>query len=135
MKPTDDDYARLLAFRQGMREFLHWSEQLAEVAGLTPAQHQLLLVIRGSGEKPGPTIGRISEALLLKHHSAVELVDRAQSAGLVERARDPDDGRVVRVTITKKGLRRLEPLTTAHLEQLRELAPTLESLLHAVTVA
>lgn len=116
-----------------MREFLHWSEQVAHVAGLTPAQHQLLLVIRGSGDKPGPTIGRISEALMLRHHSAVELVDRAQLAGLVERTRDSYDGRVVRVTLTKKGIRRLEPLTIAHIEKLQELAPTLESLLRSVT--
>jgi DNA-binding MarR family transcriptional regulator len=132
VKLTDDDYERLLRFRLGIRRFLHWSEQQAEQAGLTPTQHQLLLVIRGSGEPHGPTIGRISEALMLRHHSAVELVDRAELAGLVTRARDRDDGRVVRVTPTRKGSRLLEQLTIGHLDELRHLAPALEALLSAV---
>ena len=42
-RPTDEDYQRLLELRTGLRRFLRWSEQQAEAAGVTPAQHQLLL--------------------------------------------------------------------------------------------
>ena len=73
---TDHDYERLLAFRTDLRRFLRWSEQEAAAAGVTPAQHQLLLAIRGNPDPSGPTIGDVAEALLLPHHSAVGLVDR-----------------------------------------------------------
>jgi DNA-binding MarR family transcriptional regulator len=126
---TDQDFERLLAFRLGLRRFLHWSEEQAEEVGLTPAQHQLLLVIRGSNETHGPTIGSIGDSLLLRHHSAVELIDRAEHAGLVERRGDPDDRRVVRVVLTRKGHGMLERLTVRHLEELHELAPVLEALI------
>ena len=77
----DEDYARLLQFRVDLRRFLHWSEEQAEKAGVTPAQHQLLLAIRGHNGAEGPTIGEIAGYLLLRHHSAVGLVDRAVKAG------------------------------------------------------
>jgi len=95
MRLTDADYEDLLTLRTGMRRFLRWSEQQAEENGLTPAQHQLLLAIRGHSDRRGPTIGEVADYLLLRHHSAVGLIDRADAAGLVERVRDPDDHRVV----------------------------------------
>jgi uncharacterized protein YeaO (DUF488 family)/DNA-binding MarR family transcriptional regulator len=119
---TDDDYARLLALRAGLRHFQRWSDQQAKAAGLTPAQHQLLLAIRGHGDSRGPTVGEIADYLLLRHHSAVELIDRADSAGLVTRSRDPDDQRVVRLQLTDLGADRLEALSALHLEELERLA-------------
>ncbi len=118
----DDSYARLLALRTGLRHFERWSEQQAQAAGLTPAQHQLLLAIRGHGDPRGPTIGEVADYLLLRHHSAVGLVDRADAAGLVTRTRDPMDHRVVRIQLTKVGAKRLEALSTLHLEELERLA-------------
>src|SRR5438270_10749999 len=106
---SDDDYRQLLEFRDGLREFLRWSEKQASKVGLTPAQHQLLLAIRGhdGGVGAGPTIGEVAEHLLLQHHSAVGLVNRAEAAGLVTRWADRDDHRVVRVSLTPLGGRRL----------------------------
>lgn len=118
----DSDYARLLALRTGLRHFERWSAQQAEAAGLTPAQHQLLLAIRGHGDPAGPTIGEVADYLLLRHHSVVGLVDRAESAGLVHRTRSEDDHRVVRLHLTKNGSDRLEALSTLHLEELDRLA-------------
>src|SRR5919198_3816810 len=83
--PTDEDYRHLLELRTGLRRFLRWSEEQAQAAGVSPAQHQLLLAIRGHPDPRGPTIGDVAEYLLLRHHSAVGLVNRAQAAGLVER--------------------------------------------------
>jgi DNA-binding MarR family transcriptional regulator len=122
---SDAVYARLLASRTGLRRFERWSEQQARAAGLTPAQHQLLLAIRGHDDLRGPTIGEVADYLLLRHHSAVGLVDRADSAGLLRRSRDKDDHRVVRLQLTRKGDARLEALSALHLEELSRLAPQL----------
>ncbi len=121
MRLTDADYEDLLALRTGLRRFLRWSEQQAEAAGLTPAQHQLLLAVRGHTDPRGPTIGEVADYLLLRHHSAVGLVDRADGAGLVHRVRDPEDHRVVRLQLTAAGRKRLEGLSEEHLEELRRL--------------
>jgi DNA-binding MarR family transcriptional regulator len=126
--PTDHDYRRLLELRTGLRQFLRWSEEQATAVGITPAQHQLLLVIRGHSDHRGPTIGDVAGALLLRHHSAVGLVDRAVDAGLVDRYVDADDHRVVRLRLTPLGARRLRQLSGAHLEELRRLAPRMRSL-------
>ena len=116
---SDVDFAELLRFRDALRRFLRWSEDRARAAGLTPAQHQLLLAIRGHGS--APTVGDVADHLLLRHHSVVELVDRAERAGLVARAEDPDDHRVVRLVLTRVGAARLGELTVVHLDELRRL--------------
>jgi DNA-binding MarR family transcriptional regulator len=123
-----EDYERLLAFRTGLRRFLSWSGQQAEAAGITPGQHQLLLAVRGHPDLRGPTIGDIAGYLLVRHHSAVELIDRAEAAGLVARRADSDDGRTVRVALTADGRRRLERLAAAHLEELDRMTSQLHTL-------
>jgi uncharacterized protein YeaO (DUF488 family)/DNA-binding MarR family transcriptional regulator len=122
MALSDEDYARLLSLRTGLRRFQRWSEQQAEAAGLTAAQHQLLLAIRGDRNPRGPTLGEVADYLLLRHHSAVGLVDRADAAGLVTRTRDREDHRLVRLKLTRKGAARLEALSALHLEELDRLA-------------
>ena len=121
MTLPDATYVRLLALRTELRRFERWSEDQARSAGLTPAQHQLLLAIRGHADPRGPTIGEVADYLLLRHHSTVGLVDRADTAGLVRRSRDDDDHRVVRLHLTKDGAARLEALSTLHLEEIQRL--------------
>ena len=82
--PSDADYQRLLDFRTRLRRFDQWSRAAAEEHGLTHAQHQLLLAVRGQ-----------------------------------------EDHRVVRLRLTEQGRRVLTELTSAHLEELRRLAPLL----------
>lgn len=125
---TDDDYRTLLEFRTGLRRFLRWSEQQAETVGLSPAQHQLLLVVRGLSDPDGPTIGDVADELLLRHHSAVGLVDRAEIAGLVRRQRDRDDRRSIRLRLTARGTEKLRQLTALHLEELSRLSRSLRRL-------
>jgi DNA-binding MarR family transcriptional regulator len=119
------DYAALLAFRSALRRFSRWSESQARTVGLTHAQHQLLLAIKGHADERGPTIGDTATYLLLRHHSAVELVNRAQAGGLVERNRDETDARVVRLRLTDLGEQRLAQLTQLHIDELAQLEPLL----------
>ena len=127
----DADYQCLLRFRISLRRFLHWSEEQAEKAGLTPAQHQLLLAVRGhhgGTGGAGPTIGDVAGYLLLRHHSAVGLVDRAVKAGLIERHEDPADRRVVRLRLSPQGAQTLERLSELHLEEIKRLAPRIRAI-------
>ena len=126
------DYRALLAFRTALRRFERWSERQAESAGLTPAQHQLLLAVKGHDDARGPTMSEIADYLMLRHHSAVELVNRAQSAGLVDRTRDDADGRVVRLRLSDLGERRLRELSQLHLDELGQLEPLLRNVVTRV---
>ena len=127
-QPTRRDFENLLAFRVSLRRFQHWSEEQARAAGLTHVQHQLLVAVKGHyGEFP-PTVGEVADYLLLRHHSAVELVHRAVAAGLVRRRSDPRDGRVARVELTEEGDRLVTELTHAHLAELHKLSAVLNRL-------
>ena len=124
----EDQYGELLAFRTALRRFLRWSERQAAVAGITAQQHQLLLAIRGHEGPTAPTVGDVAEHLLLRHHSAVELVDRAEQAGHVVRDGADADRRVVRLALTPTGRRILGRLSAAHVEELARLAPIVQRL-------
>jgi DNA-binding MarR family transcriptional regulator len=126
MEPlADADFQALLAFRTALRRFNHWSEEQARQVGLTHAQHQLLLAVKGHPSPLPPTIGDVADYLSLRHHSTVELVNRAQAGGYVDRNRDADDARVVRLRLTPKGEECLTQLTRLHLAELRQLTPML----------
>lgn len=125
---TDEEYRRLLELRDGLRRFLRWSGRRAEESGLTPSQHQLLLVVRAHDDPRGPTIRDVADHLLLRHHSAVELVNRAEAARLVRRRPDPGDQRSVRLSLTPLGRRRLDQLSAQHVDELRRLARHLRPL-------
>src|SRR5690348_6125016 len=125
---TRQDFQRLLEFRVALREFQRWSEDQAQAAGLTHVQHQLLVAIKGHRGRIPPTVGDIAGYLLLKPHSTVELIDRAEAAGLVLRTSDPDDGRLVRVRLSEQGDKVLNKLTLAHLARLHDLAAVLDKL-------
>jgi DNA-binding MarR family transcriptional regulator len=129
IQPTREDFQNNLRFRVTLRRFLRWSEDQATAAGLTPAQHQLLVAIKGHPGPEPPAIREIAEYLLLQSHSAVGLVDRAEAAGVVYRQQDEKDARVVRVHLTDKGDKLVENLTSAHLAELYNLAESLNSLL------
>ena len=125
---TPHDFEHLLAFRVSLRRFQHWSEDQARAAGLTHAQHQLLVAIKGHPGDLPPAVGDLAGYLLLRHHSTVELLDRAEAAGLVRRLPDAEDARVVRVMLTAKGDRLVTELTRSHLGELHKLAAVLDEL-------
>ncbi len=125
---TNADYHRLLEFRTGLRKFLRWSADRARDAGLTPAQHQLLLAVKGHDGTTGPTISDIADYLQLRHHSTVELIDRAERGGLVQRVPDPDDARLVRLHLTDEGNTGLDELSSQHLRELERLGAQISRL-------
>ena len=116
---TDAEYRALAQFRRALRSFLYFSEEAARAAGLTPSQHQLLLAVRGAETDEPPTIGDVADWMKLRHHSAVELVNRAESSGLVRRVPDANDHRRQRLVLTKLGENKLAGLSTLHREELR----------------
>ena len=116
------EYRALARFRRSLRQFMHFSEEAARGAGLTPAQHQLLLAVKGfdggDGDAAAPSVGDVADWLQLRHHSAGELVDRAVAAGLLHRETDPDDLRRQLLHLTPLGERRLETLSALHRDEL-----------------
>lgn len=118
---TEGDYRALAAFRTELRRFLAFSEEAARGVGLRPQQHQALLAIRGHAG-PGPaSVTDVAEALLLRRHSATELLARVEAAGLITRSADPDDRRRTLVALTPAGEAVLAELSTLHATELRTL--------------
>jgi len=123
------DYAALARFRYELRRFRAFSEAAANESGLTARQHQALLAIRGFSEREPVSVGDLAGYLLIRHHTAVELVDRMVKLKIVSRSVDPADGRRVLVQLTREGERRLQQLSRIHLDELRSMRPTLTKML------
>lgn len=123
------DYRLLAEFRYLLRQFLAFSEEAALEAGLAPQQHQALLAIKGRTGPEAPTIGRLAERLLIRHHSAVGLVDRLADGGFLKRSTGRGDRRRVTVSLTPKGEAVLAKLSAAHRAELRRMTPLLKPLL------
>jgi DNA-binding MarR family transcriptional regulator len=129
VKVTQAEYEHLADFRYSLRQFLHFSEEAAQKAGVTPQQHQALLAIKGFPEARNITIGELAERLRVRHHSAVGLVDRLVLKGFITRQHAGADRRQVHLALTEGGRRTLEELSSAHKEQLRRVGRRMESLL------
>ena len=123
------DYQRLAEFRYLIRCFLEFSEAAAAREGLTPRQHQALLAIKGTPAGTRPSVGYLAERLRIRHHSAVELVDRLADASLITREPDTEDRRRVRLRLTATAEARLAQLSASHLSELNRLRPALLELL------
>ncbi|MFT3991374.1 MAG: MarR family transcriptional regulator [Luteolibacter sp.] len=121
-KLTDEDFTRLANFRYALRCFLEFSENAVAGEGLTPQQHQALLVIRASPDATA-NIARLAERLRIRHNTAVELAQRLESAGLISRVQNDEDRRTVLLNLTEEGTRKLETLTVVHRQELAQLSP------------
>jgi DNA-binding MarR family transcriptional regulator len=130
---SDREYEMLASFRHALRRFLSFSEEAARQVGLTPQQHQALLAIKGFHGRGELTVGELADALQIKHHSAVGLVDRLVEQGCVARIAAPADRRQVLVTLTTRGLDVLSDLTSAHRHELKRVGPELRALLTRLT--
>ncbi|MGH8371661.1 MAG: MarR family winged helix-turn-helix transcriptional regulator [Gammaproteobacteria bacterium] len=123
------DYQTLGAFRAALRKFLRMSEAIAGNFGLTPQQHQMLLVVRGFLGKDEPAVGILARRLQIRHNSAVGLINRLVKLRLVRRISDKQDRRLVKVVLTAKGLKVLDKLTLAHQTELAQIGPEIRKLL------
>ncbi|MGI8699652.1 MAG: MarR family winged helix-turn-helix transcriptional regulator [Nocardioidaceae bacterium] len=127
---TDRNYRALARFRHALRVFERFSEEKARAAGLTPAQHQLLLAIRGhhTPDRP-PSLSELADVLQVRLHSAGELVNRAEANGLVTRQVDPTDHRRALLSLTHHGAQQLVALSVVHREELRRFHGQMTDLL------
>ncbi len=129
---SDELLRNLAEFRYELRRFLHFSENAALEAGLHPQQHQLLLQAAGAAEGEQVTIAYAAARLGLRHNSTVELVDRSEREGLLERTVDPEDRRRAVLRVTRKGRRVLDRLSGDHARELKERAPQLLAALELI---
>ena len=118
--PSEDDLAALAHFRYALRRFLAFSERVAADHGVTVQWYQALLVVRTYRGAKHISVGELAEQLMIRDHSAAELVSRLAQAKLVRRKTDPKDRRRSLVVITRAGERRLAELAAVHLKKLRE---------------
>src|SRR5215213_1218666 len=78
------DFEAMARFRFGIRRYLRFSEETVRSHGVTPQQYQLMLALKGFPGRDWAVVREIADRLQLRHHSVVELVNRAQSQGLVQ---------------------------------------------------
>lgn len=126
---------RLAEFRYRLRLFLHVSQTAAEEMGLRTQQYQLLQCVGGIPEGMAPNIANVAARMLLKHNSAVELVDRSVEQGLLRRSGDDADHRRILLRVTAQGERILASLSRFHTRELEQSGPelvrALDSILHS----
>jgi DNA-binding MarR family transcriptional regulator len=119
MEITSDEYRALAELRYRIRHFVREGDVVAQAAGLEPQQYLLLLAIRGLPAGQEATIRTLADRLALKHHSAVELIDRLETRGYVRRTRGRDDRRRVLVSLLPRGERILEQVARHRIGELR----------------
>jgi DNA-binding MarR family transcriptional regulator len=124
MEISQQQIRALAEFRHEIRLFLHFSEEAARSAGVEPQQHQLMLAIKALEPEPA-SIRYLAERLLLRHHSAVGLVDRLERSGMVRRTQSAKDRRSANVSLTPRGTRLLHKLSVHHQEELKSAIPAL----------
>jgi DNA-binding MarR family transcriptional regulator len=131
-KLTLSDYQALAEFRYQIRRFLHFSEQVVKKAGLERGQYQLMLAIKGMPAGVRPRIRELANRMQIRHHSAVELVNRLEGGGFVHRARAREDRREVLLALTPKGEKVLAELALHHHDELCGNAPDLVKALRGI---
>src|ERR1700686_1624598 len=131
-KLTLSDYQALAEFRYQIRRFLHFSEQVVKQAGLERGQYQLMLAVKGMPAAVRPTIGELADRMQIRHHSAVELVNRLEAGGFVHRTRAQKDRREVLLALTAKGEKVLGELALHHHDELRSAGPDLVTALRRI---
>jgi DNA-binding MarR family transcriptional regulator len=122
-----DSYESAATFRAELRRFLRRSEDCSRANGITPRQHLLLLQIAGAPNGV-TTVSDLVSTLALTQSAVTELVQRAELAGLVERAPSPEDGRVVHLSLTRHGSGKLAAVHGALGPERAQLRRVMDSL-------
>lgn len=127
------DYAQLASFRQALREFLRFSEAAAALEGLTSQHYQAMLILRGWPDGRPISINDLAQQLLIKHNSAVGLVDRLANEGLVVRVASIVDRRKVELRLSSRGRQVLARLAATHRDELRRIGPIMKRFFSELT--
>lgn len=116
--------AAYLAIVQTAEQLQRGFAELFKPHDLSLVQYNVLRILRGAGPD-GATCSAVSHNLIQHDPDVTRLLDRLEKRGLIERARDTKDRRVVRTRISKAGevlLAELdEPVEALHARQLGHL--------------
>ena len=134
-KLSTRDYAQLAEFRYALRRFLRFSEDAAGAVGITGQHYQAMLILRACPDERRTTINDLAQQLLLRHNSAVELVDRLAQEDLVMREASSADRRKVELRLTPRGRQVLAQLAAMHRRELQRIGPTLKRFFTALSRA
>ena len=130
---TTRDYAQLASFRHTLRAFLRFSEAAAAQKGLTSQHYQAMLILRGWPDGQPVSINDLAQQLMIKHNSAVGLVDRLTKEGLVVREASTVDRRKVELQLSSRGRQVLARLAGMHREELRRIGPIMKRFFSELT--
>jgi DNA-binding MarR family transcriptional regulator len=130
---TTSGYARLAAFRKALREFLRFSDAAAAKVGLSTQHYQAMLVLRACPAGQRISIRDLADQLLIKHNSAVGLVDRLVQEGLVAREASTADRRKVQLVLSQNGREVLALLASMHRRELKRIGPMLAAVVADVS--
>ena len=132
-KLTTRDYAELASFRHALRGFLRFSEAAAAQEGLTSQHYQAMLILRGWPDGQALSINDLAQQLLIKHNSAVGLVDRLVNERLVVREASTIDRRKVELHLSSRGRQVLARLAAVHRDELRRMGPLMKRFFSELT--
>ncbi len=105
----DHEILAVASFRLALRRFEQQTEKLVRGRGLTPQRYLLMLTVRSAQITEGyATVSQIARDLRMPQTTVTDLVSRAADVGLLAKDDHGEDGRVVRITVTAEGERRLE---------------------------
>jgi DNA-binding MarR family transcriptional regulator len=100
------------------------AEQVFKTAGLTPAQYNVLRILRGA-EPEGLLCRGIADRMISHDPDMTRLLDRMEKHGWITRHRQEDDRRVIKTRVTAEGLRLLkkldQPVHDLHKGQFRHM--------------
>ena len=100
------------------------AEALLKPYGLSTTQYNVLRILRGAGEN-GLGCSEVGAKLITRDPDITRLFDRMEARGVISRAREKEDRRVVKTRITAEGLRLLaeldEPVRQTHRQQFRHM--------------
>lgn len=120
---SETEYEALANLRYRIRKFRQFSGKAAEKLGLTRQQHQALLTIKGLGVGGRMSLSALADRLFLSPPEAAELAASLQEAGHITIEAKQKRRPVVLLTAQAEEL--LRRLTSAHLYEIREMAPEL----------
>ena len=129
---TTEQYEALAELRYLGRKFLRFSKDFLQVnGGLNPEQYEALLAITAFS-RANLTIAQLSERLQVKHHSAINIVDRLVAKKLITRNAATPDRRERYLELTAQGRELITELAAAHHKELCERKDDMIKALHRV---